>query len=250
MSTLYDALARTKQDKNLSQLMEPSTPPKYDPILGEPPKIVSRWNTFQRKHGTLIEKVMTDVIQNAPGWQPQGQTHFNFGDKTAKHLIDRIAINRTNKVVVFIECKRNLGNVDSKGQKKIRDYDEWCYEHKEGIAAKLGFPVGNALVRFAVFNAYGEETDVNMFQGIPVLRPIDLCKIFDVSVYGAFVDLQAEVSKQISENEQLQDCLQEPKLRSVESLKQEASQPNHNEDPESFQRRINYTLDQLMRPKG
>lgn len=247
---LYDALERTKRRKALSKLIEPTNEPADDPILGEQPEIVYRWNTFVKKHGRLIEKVMTDVIRHGPGWQPQSQTSFDFPGDTAKHLIDRIAINEANKVVVFIECKRNLGNADDGVTGKITEYDKWCQEHSKDIASKLGFADGNALVRFAVFNAHGKPNDKKKIKGIPVLMPEDLHKIFDLSVYRAFVALQAEVRKQISENGFLGDRFREPELCSVEFLKQDASQPDHNEDPEQFRRRINSTLDDLMCPKG
>lgn len=250
MSALYDALARTKQSETLSELIEPSSKPKDDPILGAQPEIVYRWNTFVKKHGTLIEKVMTDVIQHAPGWQPQGQTPFNFPEDITKHLIDRIAINRANKVVLFIECKRNLGNVDSKGQKKIIAYDEWCQKHSKDIASKLKFPASGALVRFAVFNAHGKTTDKNNIKGIPVLMPEDLPKIFDLSVYRTFLKLHAKVRSAVSEREDLWPCLPNAEFRGEISIQSEASQPDHNEDPEEFRRRINLTLNELMCPKG
>jgi hypothetical protein len=248
---LYDALARTELHKDLSKLNEPSGEPEDDPILGAQPEIVYRWNTFTRKHGPLIEKVMTDVIQHARGWQPQGQTHFSFGTKkTATHLIDRIAINRANEVAVFIECKRNLGKVPSDAQKRIRAYDRWCQEYSKDIASMLGFKSGKPLIRFAIFNAYGKDTDKNKIKGIPVLMPEDLPKIFDLSVYQTFLDLNAEVTSVVCKHEDLWPFLPKAELPSAISIELGASQPDQNEDPEKFRRRINLTLDELMCPKG
>ena len=143
MSTLYSAIERSELLKAARDLIEPSRPPSDDPVLGAPPEIVFRWNTFTKKHGSLVERVMTKVIQHAPGWRPASQTRFKCDTETTKKLIDRIAINQATEVAIFIECKRNLGNVSNPYLRSIRDYDRWCRDKSADIALGSLLPLAN-----------------------------------------------------------------------------------------------------------
>ncbi len=204
-----------------------------------------RWNTFTKKHGSLVERVMTKVIQHAPGWRPASQTRFKCDTEPTKKLIDRIAINQANEVAVFIECKRNLGNVSNPYLRSIREYDRWCRNKSKDIATELGFKSTDPLIRFAVFNTYGELTDRDKVKGIPVLMPKDLAKIFGLPVLIAFQELHRVVQSVVVENEVFRPYSQGMDLASIESIRMDASDQARNETPEEFRRRIAATLDQL-----
>lgn len=136
---------------------------------------------------------MTKVIQNAPGWRPASQTRFKCDTEKTKKLIDRIAINQANEVAIFIECKRNLGNVSNPYLRSVRDYDHWCRQKCEEIGKGLGFRTNDPLIRFAVFNAYGENSDRDKVKGIPVLLPNDLPQIFGYPTLKSFRELHEVV---------------------------------------------------------
>lgn len=250
MSTLYSIIERSELLKSARDLIEPSRPPSDDPVLGAPPEIVFRWNTFTKKHGSLVERVMTKVIQHAPGWRPASQTRFKCDTEETKKLIDRIAINQANEAAVFIECKRNLGNVSNPYLRSIRDYDRWCGNKSTDIASELGFSSSDPLVRFAVFNAYGEVSDRDKVKGIPVLMPKDLPKIFGLPVFEAFQELHRVVQSIVVENEVFRPYSQGMDLPKIEAIAFEAFEQARNEKPIDFRRRISTTLDKLMHRDG
>jgi len=181
-------------------LIEPTSPPQADPVLGFPPEIVFRWNTFAKKHGSLVERVMTKVIQKSDGWESASQTRFKCDTDETKKLIDRIAISRRHKTVIFLECKRNLGNVSNPYLRSIRTYDKWCKAKAKEIASELGFTAQDVLVRFAILNAYGEDSDRDKVKGIPVLLPENLPLIFPMSVFDAFEELHRTVQTVVGEH--------------------------------------------------
>ncbi|MFC0339934.1 hypothetical protein, partial [Paracoccus niistensis] len=193
MNTLYNVIEAAELKRKAQALIEPSGTPSADPVLGYPPEIVYRWNTFVKKHGTLVENVMTKVIRSHAGWQAASQTRFKCDTDETKKLIDRVAINPKNGVAIFVECKRNLGNVSDPYLKSIIRYNAWCQDKAADIAREIGFTPSNSIVRFAVFNAYGSEDDALKIKGVPVLSPRDLPKIFGQSVLDAFVELNKVV---------------------------------------------------------
>lgn len=245
MNTLYSAIERSELLKAARDLIVPSRPPSDDPVLGAPPEIVFRWNTFTKKHGSLVERVMTKVIQRAPGWRPASQTRFKCDTDQTKKLVDRIAINQANEVAIFIECKRNLGNVSNPYLRSIRDYDRWCRNKTADIAAELGFGSSDPLIRFAVFNAYGELSDRDKVKDIPVLLPTDLPKIFGFSVFEAFQELHHVVQSVIVENEVFRPYSQGMRLPTIEKARLDALEQALKETPEDFRHRISATLDRL-----
>lgn len=246
MSILYNAIARSILISEARALIEPSSPPAADPVLGYPPEIVYRWNTFGKKHGKLVEQVMTKVIQSNVGWQPASQTRFKCDTDKTKKLIDRIAINRQNEVAIFVECKRNLGNVSGPYLESISGYDEWCRKKSSDIAKEIGLDPQKAIVRFVVFNAYGAVDDGRIVKGIPVLLPADLPSVFGLPVLEAFQELNDVVQSVVLENEAFRNLSSQiehvpEQLAAAETLPQIAA----HETPEQFRRRIGRTLDQL-----
>ncbi|NOE33879.1 hypothetical protein [Ruegeria sp. HKCCD7318] len=245
MSRLYSVIERSELLKAARDLIEPSRPPSDDPVLGAPPEIVFRWNTFTKKHGSLVERVMTKVIQHAPGWRPASQTRFKCDTSATKKLIDRIAINHANEVAIFIECKRNLGNVSNPYLRSIREYDRWCQDNSTDIASELGFGATDPVIRFAVFNAYGELEDRDKVKGIPVLTPKDLQLIFGFPVLEAFQELHRVVQSVVIENEIFRPYSQGLDLPRIDAIPMNAIEEARVESQEGFRRRISATLDQL-----
>jgi len=207
MTSRFYGIERQKLNREIEALLEPSKAPQADPILGNPPEIVFRWNTFAKKHGSLIEWVMSEVIQGSPGWRAASQTRFKCDTDSTKKLIDRIAINHSKGVVIFLECKRNLGNVSGPYLKTIRAYDSWCRQSAHQIAHELGMNPMDTLVRFAVLNAYGDVSDRERVAGIPVLMPIDLPLIFPRPVLEAFRKLNNMVYARVAEHPAFHDFL-------------------------------------------
>lgn len=246
MGILYTAIARSTLISEARALIEPSSPPAADPVLGYPPEIVYRWNTFGKKHGKLVEQVMTKVIQSYVGWQPASQTRFKCDTDKTKKLIDRIAINRQNEVAIFVECKRNLGNVSSPYLASISDYDEWCRRKSSDIAQEIGLDPHKALVQFVIFNAYGVVDDGRIVKGIPVLLPADLPSVFGLPVLEAFQELNDVIQSVVLENEAFRNLSSQieevqEQLAADETLPQIAA----HETPEQFRQRIGRTLDKL-----
>jgi len=246
MSILYNVIERAALFSEASKLIEPTVMPAADPVLGFPPEIVYRWNTFGKKHGRLVEDVMTKVIQAHSGWAPASQTRFKCDTDKTKKLIDRIAINRQNGVAIFIECKRNLGNVSGPYLSSINTYNEWCESKASDIAKEIGFNPHQSLVRFVIFNAYGSEDDSRNVKGIPVLRPEDLPSVFGLPVLEAFEELNSVVQSAVLENEAFRNFSGFMELPCTDLLTtQEVPQIAAEETSEQFRRRISQTLDQL-----
>lgn len=246
MSNLYSVISKTALMKDARALIEPSSPPAADPVLGFPPEIVFRWNTFAKKHGKLVESVMTKVIQGYVGWEAASQNRFNCDTDKTKKLIDRVAINRQNDVAIFVECKRNLGNVSSPYLESIRLYNEWCRANSSDIALEIGLDPKKALVRFVVFNAYGVADDRRMVKGIPVLHPIDLPAVFGLPVLEAFQELNNLIQSIVLEKDAFQDIsAQIEQVQGKISLDATSATLATQETPEEFRRRIERKLDQL-----
>ena len=246
MGILYNAIEKSALISEARALIEPSRPPAVDPILGYPPEIVFRWNTFGKKHGKLVEQVMTKVIQSYSGWEPASQTRFKCDTEKTKKLIDRVAINRQNEVAIFVECKRNLGNVSGPYLQSIRDYDEWCKKKSLDIAKEIGLDPHKAVVRFVIFNAYGGVDDGKIVKGIPVLLPFDLPKVFGLPVFEAFCELNDVIKSIVLESEAFR-ALSGQAVKVQEKLDPDRILPKivMNETPEQFRQRIEITLDQL-----
>lgn len=246
MGILYKAIEKSALIKEACALIEPSSPPAADPILGYPPDIVFRWNTFGKKHGKLVEQVMTKVIQSYSGWEPASQKRFKCDTEKTKKLIDRIAINRQNEVAIFVECKRNLGNVSGPYLKSISDYDEWCKKKSSDIAQEIGLNPQKALIRFVVFNAYGSVGDGKVVKGIPVLLPSDLPTVFGFPVLEAFCELNDVIKSIVLESEAFR-TLSSRITEVQEKLDPDSTLPitSKFETPEQFRHRIERMLDQL-----
>ena len=246
MSLLYNVIERTVLFREARKLIEPTEMPAADPVLGNPPEIVYRWNTFGKKHGRLVEDVMTKVIQAHSGWAPASQRRFKCDTDKTKKLIDRIAINRRNGVAIFVECKRNLGNVSGPYLSSINAYNEWCENKGSDIAKEIGFNPHQSLVKFVVFNAYGAEEDGRNVKGIPVLRPKDLPNVFGLPVLEAFEEFNSVVQSAILEHEAFRGFSGFMESTGADiSTSREVSQIPAQETPEQFRRRIGQTLDQL-----
>lgn len=246
MSILYNVIERATLFSEARKLIEPTEMPAADPVLGYPPEIVYRWNTFGKKHGRLVEDVMTKVIQAHSGWEPASQTRFKCDTDKTKKLIDRIAIHRQNGVAVFVECKRNLGNVSGPYLSNINTYSEWCEGKAADIAKEIGFNPHQSLVRFVIFNAYGAEDDSRNVKGIPVLLPKDLPSVFGLPVLEAFEELNSVVQSVVLENEAFRSFSgsMEPPCTDLLTT-QEVPQITGQETPEQFRRRFGQTLDRL-----
>jgi len=246
MSILYNVIERAALLSEARKLIEPTVMPAADPVLGYPPEIVYRWNTFGKKHGRLVEDVMTKVIQAHSGWAPASQTRFKCDTDKTKKLIDRIAINRLNGVAIFVECKRNLGNVSGPYLSSINTYNDWCEDKATDIAKEIGFNPHQSLIKFVVFNAYGREDDSRNVKGIPVLLPKDLPTVFGLPVLEAFEELNSVVQSAVLENEAFRTFsgFMEPPCTDLLTT-QEVPQIAAQETPEQFRRRISKALDQL-----
>lgn len=246
VNILYDAIAQTALVDEARALIELSSLPAADPILGNPPEIVYRWNTFGKKHGALVERIMTKVIQSYLDWKPAAQTRFNCDTAATKTLIDRIAINRRSGVVIFIECKRNLKNVSGPYLTSINRYNNWCQSNSTNILKKLHLDPLKSTVYFVVFNAYGSSDDRRIVKGIPVLLPEDLPKVFGLPVLQAFEELNNVVQTVVSENKAIREfsALNDRPRRQPFSS-DVASDIEVQETPEQFRYRIKTTLEQL-----
>lgn len=194
MSTFYNIDAKEIR-RRIDKLCTASKPPSPDPVLGQQPNLVSEWNTFVKKHGRLIEYVLSQSITRSYWWEASPQRKFSTVPSMSDKLIDRIAINRALGVVIFIESKRSVGTIDSKSAKRIIDYDNAVRSSYKAVAKELGLDPADTLVFFAVFNAYGERSDGAKITGIPMLMPADLPKLFPPSVTSNMTSLDAQVSQ-------------------------------------------------------
>ena len=219
MSSLFSVFEGETLKKDIKKLIIPTKPAADDPILGPTPEIVYQWNTFAKKHGALVEKVMTKVIQHAPGWEAASQTRFKCDTSETKNLIDRIAICRKHDIAIFIECKRNLGNVSGPYLGKIKTYNSWVYENSDAIANELRFRTNDPLIAFCVFNAYGDLSAREIVKGIPVIRPSDLSSIFGTFVFKAFNEFNGFVYSTLLEHDALRDMLSknDPQLATLDT---------------------------------
>ena len=244
MSKLFTIINQAELAKDVRNLIVPTKIPSDDPILGSPPEIVYRWNTFTKKHGTLLERVMTKVIQSSTGWQSASQKRFKCDNSETKNLIDRIAINRKHEVAIFVECKRNLGNVSGPYLGKIRSYDKWVSTCALQIGSELGFKNPNALVKFAVFNAYGEVSSREVARGIPVLTPTDLPRIFGNFALEVFDEFNEFVDQILSESPVLENLLR--KTRSPDIIRKQSNLSYQNElGSDAFREKISVELSRL-----
>jgi len=181
-------------EAEINALFTPTGPSKTDPILGTPPLQFVIWNSFIRKHGTFIERVLISTIRQVGDWGDGGQENFEWvEDEDGTHLIDRIVISPDESVVLLIECKRNLGNLDGDAKKKILAYSRWCQDNADVVAKKLGLDLTRTVVRFAVFDAYGIREDRGAFPDVPIIMPEDLERLFGKRVATEYRQVEESV---------------------------------------------------------
>ena len=248
MSALYQVIAKQELVRKLSSLLTPSRNSVADPILGRPPATVLQWNTFTRKHGQLVESILTKTIQSQSGWSALPQRRFQCDRGDVKKLIDRAAIHKHNQVAIFIECKRDLGKSDSGATRRINEYFEWVEREQRNIARELGMNPSEALIRFVVFNSYGVRSDGRRIPGIPHLLPDDLDAIFGPSVQNAFIELD-RLTRSICEEFFIPDTVTPPPWSAKLGPGEVASESQRNtvETPEEFRNRLKKNIDRLVK---
>ena len=109
----------------------------------------------------------------------------------------------------------------------------------------MGFRSSDPLIRFAIFNAYGEPTDRDKVRGIPVLMPKNLPEIFGLPVFEAFQELHRVVQSVVVENEVFRPYSQGTDLPKIERLLLDAIEETRSETPKEFRGRIGAALDRL-----
>jgi hypothetical protein len=162
-----------------------------DPILGYPSNEAAVRASFQRKHGNLIEEVISRSINMCGDWEVRPQTTFSFCSEGLRP--DRFALNRNLGLIIILECKRDLRQQDSDSLRKIRRYFCWAKKHSTDIARHFRMPPESTLVVFSVFDAYGNGERRTALPGIPVITPSELSDVFGDTVSNEFDELDRKV---------------------------------------------------------
>ena len=147
---------------------------KSDPIFGAKPHNIRQWESFPRRHGTLINKSLLEFIRAAPGWE--GELEYKFvTEEKRKKFVDNLVFNKSKEIVVLIECKRDLDQQPHGAILAIESYENLTKKHKQDILKEIGIDPHSGEVHFCVFDAYGPRIKEWKFS---VIYPEQLEKLF------------------------------------------------------------------------
>ena len=176
-----------KRTELLDELVKPADW-TFDPLFGFIKNTPPHLTTFQKKHGTLIQQTLKKIILASDGWVGMTEYKHTLPKTNRKMFIDNTAINKKLGIVLLIECKRNSDRLDSGARRNIGERNRTILKTKSVMTqvfldTKL-LDKEPHLYKKIVFNAYGQN--FNAIEGVPVIGPNDLHKIFGSYVQYAF----------------------------------------------------------------
>jgi len=176
----FTSLDISELQRNISGLITPSakTAGKSDPIWGQQQKSVLPFTVGVKNHGTLIEKTVIKLVRSSTQWD--GVRSYKIKISGEEKEFDNIVYNKSLKVIIVLECKRDVNQVSGPYTRNIKEYIKILPSEAKRIGFYMFAGLKDYKVYFAIFNAYGAHK--SMFCNKPVIEPKHLNEIFSECV--------------------------------------------------------------------
>lgn len=176
----FTQLDLSELQNKIGQILTPSkeSTNKFDPIWGKTPKSALPYTLGHIKHGNLIEKTIIKLVRASTQWEGIQSYKLQLKDKVKE--FDNIVFNEKLRVIIILECKRDVNNISGPYKKNIDSYIEVLPNEVKSIMFSLFSGFSDYKVYFAIFNAYGAHKE--KYCGMPVIEPKHLNEIFSECV--------------------------------------------------------------------